>query len=227
MSKTTNMKNLVVIMALVFAFASCKGPSGDKAKVTDAQEEATASSTAKKVNVDKDASVVTWVGSKPTGSHNGIIKLSSGDLSVENGQVVAGEFVMDMNTVESQDKGMPATANDKLGKHLKSADFFDVEQFPTAKFVIVKVDDIANRASAEALQLEGATHYVTGNLTMKGTEKGVSFPAIITVDENGVSAKAEFTIKRTDWGMSYGNDKSFGDKFIHPEVKVGFDVAAK
>lgn len=220
------MKNLIYVLLIGLMFTACKGPGGDKAKVSEVQDIAEASAAANDLAVDLANSKVTWVGSKPAGIHNGIIKLSSGTLSVENGVVSAGEFVIDMTTVESTDEGMDADNNAKLTGHLKNSDFFDVEHFPTAKFVITKVEDISAHASEDALQLEGASHYVTGNLTMKDIEKGVSFPAIITVEEGKVSAKAEFTIQRTDWGITYKSDQSIKDKFIHPEVKVGFDIVA-
>jgi polyisoprenoid-binding protein YceI len=220
------MKNLLFVIMLGFAVVSCKGPGGDKAKVSDAQAAAEASDVAKSLTVDVANSVVTWVGSKPAGKHNGIIKLTSGTISVEAGMVTAGEFTIDMNTLESTDVEMNAENNGKLTGHLKAADFFDVSNHPTAKFVISKVEDIANHATEDALELVGATHYVTGNLTLKDSTKGVSFPAIITVSDAGVAAKAEFTIDRTEWGMHYGGDKSLGDKFIHHEVRVGFDIQA-
>ncbi|MEZ5009301.1 MAG: YceI family protein [Chitinophagales bacterium] len=220
------MKNLIYVLLIGLSFTACKGPGGDKAKVSEVQDKAEASAAANDVAVDLANSKVTWVGSKPAGSHNGIIKLSNGTLSVENGVVSAGEFEIDMTTVESTDPGMDADNNAKLTKHLRDTDFFDVALFPTAKFVITKVEDISAHASEDALQLEGASHYVTGNLTMKDIEKGVSFPAVITVEEGKVSAKAEFTIQRTDWGITYKSDQSIKDKFIHPEVKVGFDIVA-
>jgi polyisoprenoid-binding protein YceI len=220
------MMNYFLIVAIALTVVSCKGPGGDKAKVGDTQEQAEASDVAQSLAVNLESSVVTWLGSKPSGKHNGTIKLSAGALSVEAGAITAGEFTMDMNSLESTDPEMNADNNGKLTKHLKDGDFFDVTNHPTAKFVISKIEDIANHATEEALELEGATHYVTGNLTLKDSTKGVSFPAIISVSDAGVTAKAEFTINRTDWGMHYGGDKSLGDKFIHPEVKVGFDIQA-
>ncbi len=219
------MKQFIYTLMIGLAFVACKGPGGDKAEVTDAQQTATASDAASDLTVDTDNSVVTWVGSKPAGKHNGIIKISSGTISVEDGAVTAGNFVLDMNTVESTDEAMDADKNAQLTGHLKSADFFDVGAFPEAKCELVSVDDIANHASEDALKLEGATHFVTGNLTMKEATKAVKFPAIINIGD-GVSAKAFFHIDRTDWGMHYKSDKSFGDQIIHAKVQVGFELTA-
>jgi polyisoprenoid-binding protein YceI len=218
------MKYSLSIFMIVFLLSSCKGPQGDKAEVTNAQDKAQASELAAELSVNLNKSMVTWVGSKPAGKHNGTIKLASGKMHLENGQVTAGEFVMDMATVTATDVAMDAEKNGKLTGHLKSADFFDVEKYPTASFELISVEDIGQHASEAALKLAGATHFVTGNLTMKESVKAVKFPAIITVTDNGVTAKALFTINRTDWGMHYKSDKSFGDQIIHPEVEIGFDI---
>jgi len=221
------MKKVALIFIVGFVLISCKGPGGDKAEVSDAKETATASSSATDHSVNTEKSIVTWVGSKPAGKHNGTINVSEGTIHVEEGEVSSGRFVMDMNTVESTDSEMPADKNARLTKHLKDGDFFNVGQYPTSTFEIVSVDDISERASAEALKLEGATHYVTGNLTLKETTKAVSFPAILSVSDAGVTAKALFNIDRTDWGMHYKSDKSFGDQIIHPQVEVGFNIVSQ
>ena len=69
------MKNLIYVLLIGLSFTACKGPGGDKAKVSEVQDKAEASAAANDVAVDLANSKVTWVGSKPAGSHNGIIKL--------------------------------------------------------------------------------------------------------------------------------------------------------
>ena len=80
---------------------------------------------------------------------------------------------------------------EKLTKHLKSPDFFDVEKFPTATFkstAIEKTDD---------------GHTITGDLTLHGVTKRVSFPATVTVTDGQVTANSEFSINRKDFGIVY------------------------
>ena len=91
--------------------------------------------------------------------------------------------------------------------HLRSADFFEVEKFPSASFVITKV----------------AGNQVTGNLTVKGITKTISFPAEISVNGGKVSAKANITIDRTDFGIKYNSKKFFdaiGDKAIYDDFNL-------
>ena len=62
---------------------------------------------------------------------------------------------------------------------------------------------------------------VTGELTMLGKSKPVSFPATITATADGLSVAASFAIDRTQWGMEYGKGK------IEDKVAIGIAVTAK
>jgi polyisoprenoid-binding protein YceI len=105
--------------------------------------------------------------------------------------------------------------NEKLTGHLKSADFFNVEKYPTARFVSTEIKPGGN----------GGTHTVTGNLTIMETTKSVSFPATIRVEGGKVTAKAPmFKINRTDWGITY---KGMADNLIKDDVGIEFDIRAE
>lgn len=84
---------------------------------------------------------------------------------------------------------------DDLTNHLKNADFFDVNQFPDAKF-----------KSTEIKAGEDGMVDVTGDLTLLGQTHPVSFPAKVST-EGGLKLNAEFEIDRTLWGMTYGDGK--------------------
>ncbi len=217
------MRKLIFILVPFLMFSCKQAPKGDSAEVGEAQDVAAASETAKNYRVILGSSAVNWIGTKPTGSHNGALSLTEGNISVENGSIVAGDFIIDMNSLVALD--MDEENNAKLAGHLKSPDFFDVENNPTAKFEIVSVAGLPENPEEEIL-FEGATHQVTGNLELKGTTKSVTFPAKVTLNESVVSTEAKFNIDRTDWGVHYGNDKSLGDKFIHPIVQIGLDIQA-
>jgi polyisoprenoid-binding protein YceI len=79
-----------------------------------------------------------------------------------------------------------------LTKHLKRADFFDVEHFPKATFVSTRVE--ASRAT-------GATHVLTGNLTIHGVTRTVSIPARFAVSANLVALDATLEIRQSEFGM--------------------------
>ena len=120
---------VVVVSTVLF---SCKGEKKEKIV---AKEEVKVEETSMVNNVDLTASIMTWKGTKPTGSHDGTVAFKSGGMLLENDVLKGGEFVIDMNTIKNLDMvGTDGAAN--IEKHLKAPDFFDVEVYPTSKFVI-------------------------------------------------------------------------------------------
>lgn len=85
-----------------------------------------------------------------------------------------------------------------LTSHLKKPDFFDSDELPKASFksTAIEVTDAATGA-----------HTVTGDLTLHGVTKPVTFPATVSIDDKGLTLKSEFTIDRTEFDMNYGTDK--------------------
>ena len=210
------MKKAIFVFAAFAGLATAcnNAPEGETATTADAQ--AAAAGTGATYSIDTTTSVVEWLGTKPVGQHNGTMKISTGEFSIADGNITAGNFTIDVNSLTDLD--MNGEMKDKLEGHLKSADFFDVAKFPTASFVITGVEPISGDSTA--------THKISGNLTLKDSTKNVSFPAQVTVAETGVKASANFNIDRTQWGMFYGNDQSLGDKFIRPEVNIKLNINA-
>ena len=156
-------------------------------------------------------STVEWVGYKAAGQHNGVIGIKEGSLVVDNDMVVSGNFMIDMNSINILD-----TDNKKLLKHLKSSDFFDVEKFQTAAFVISDSSTIGDKT------------IVKGNITIKGITEAIEFPAIIFKNDNGqlVLESETFKIDRTKFNITYKSKTIFNklkDKFIYDE----FDMKVK
>jgi polyisoprenoid-binding protein YceI len=93
-----------------------------------------------------------------------------------------------------------ATTVDGLNKHLQKPEFFDAAQFPEGKFVSTKVT------------VSGTTAKIEGNLTLKGITKPVVLDAHFVgagaapmgPPKVNVGFSATTTIKRSDFGISYG-----------------------
>ena len=202
----------IIALALLF---SCKGEKKEKIVV---KEEVKVEETIMVNNVDLTTSVMTWKGTKPTGSHDGIVSFSSGGMIVENGVLKEGEFVIDMSTIKNLDMEGSDGAG-KIEKHLKAADFFDVEMYPTSKFVITSVLDV-----------EGNTA-VTGNLTIKDVTKSITIPATVSTTDGITTFKSElFNIDRADFNVKYGSKRwieGLKDKFIDDLVEMSFTVVTK
>ena len=167
----------------------------------------------KVVNVNKSASSVAWLAKKVTGEHNGTVGISAGALNVDGNKLIGGNFTIDLKSIKDLDITDPGY-NQKFIGHITSGDFFEVEKFPTATFVITKV----------------AGNQVTGNLTVKGITKSITFPAEIAVKGGKVSAKANITIDRTDFNIRYGSKKFFesiGDKAIYDDFALTVSLVSE
>ena len=241
------MKNLKFLgfAAFTILVAACgQQKEGTDAEVSEAKEVAEVN-TSESFSINKEESQITWIGSKPTGKHNGTIPIASGDIAVEGNEVVGGTIVINIAEIDNEDLKEDPKNHGKLVSHLKSEDFFDAENHPTAEFVITSVapyskedsvkvkeefDTQYKPASAKEHMVASPTHKVTGNLSMRGKTLSVSFPAHVKVQDDKVIAKAKFNIDRSLWGLQYGNEADVvdkaKDKFIYNTVNVGFDIVA-
>jgi polyisoprenoid-binding protein YceI len=162
----------------------------------------------KKIEV-KDSNIE-WEGEKVTGSHEGTIELKDGYFTMDNGELKGGEFVMDMTSItvtdlEGEDKG-------KLEGHLKSDDFFGVNNHPTAKLVITSVAKKSN-----------GTYGVVADLTIKEKTNSITFD--LDMDDN--SASTELTIDRSKYDVRYGSGSFFdnlGDKTIYDNFELDVEL---
>ena len=240
------IKNIFAFVAVAGLIAACDTkPEGDTAEVGEAQEVQEVSAEAVSYNIAADNSKVGWIGLKPGGRHYGTFGLESGELQVEGDKIVGGTITMNLNNIDVAD--LEGKQESDLAGHLKSGDFFDVENYPNATFEITSVEAIEGASDAATLSedskkevdddakafmpvVENPTHRITGNLTMRGQTKSVTFPARVSMDGNKIMANARFVIDRTDWGVSYGDESGVvdktKDKFIYNNVAVGFDLNA-
>ncbi|MDX2001264.1 MAG: YceI family protein [Chitinophagales bacterium] len=179
----------------------------------------TVSAQTHQVNTDK--STVKWVGKKVTGQHNGKVKVKSGQLTQEKNGGLSGEFVIDMASITCDDL-TDAGYNQKLVGHLKSDDFFSTEKHPTATFKITKAVAQTDKS--------GNNYLITGDLTIKGITKTVTFPAKVTLTKAGFIAQAKVNVDRTQYDIKYGSSSFFdslGDKAIDNNFELDLYVVSK
>ena len=144
-------------------------------------------------NVDTKQSKIEWSGAKKSGYHPGTFALKGGNITVENGKLTGGSFVIDLASLKVTDE-----AGAQLEGHLKSKDFFDVEKFSTATFDIKSVKYVSESKAN-----------IDGELTIKGIKAKVSFTttsAFSAVKDGEEISKffghATFTIDRTLLGLT-------------------------
>jgi len=164
-------------------------------------------------NVDVENSNLNWKGYKPTGTHNGIITLASGDIVLKDNKITGGNFVTDMSTIKDAD------GSAKLEGHLKSEDFFEIAVFPISKFEITETEN------------KGEKIQVTGNMTIKGISKQITFPATLIVNEDALVLTSDtFQINRADFNVKFKSKSFFNDlkdKFLNDEFDFQVTIMAK
>ncbi|MDB4939479.1 MAG: Rhodanese-like domain protein, partial [Labilithrix sp.] len=200
MNSTSNLLGSVFLalgMASV-ALTGCDDPAKGKSKATTGEAVATTTSESAAKNIapqgtvkygfDQSASKVSWVGSKVTGKHDG-------GFGTFKGTVDAVDGAPEKSKVDVQiDADSITSDTEKLTGHLKSPDFFDVKTHPKATFVSTDIKKGGDK---------GATHTITGNLTIKGITKSVTFPATIALTGDTANVDAEFAINRRDFSLNY------------------------
>lgn len=217
------LQSTLFITALMFA--SCQdAPVADDAKISAAKEVKADTNKGKDYKVDLTQSSLKWIGTKLTGRQHGTVLISEGMLSAMDSNIIAGNFSINMNSITAYDDDN--SVNPKLENHLKSADFFDVNNYNTATFEITAVK-AATPTNEKNLVMKEATHTVTGNLRIKNITKSITFPAEISFIGNAIVADAEFNINRTLWGITYHSDKSLGNKFINDDINFNVHLVAE
>ncbi|MCG8697317.1 MAG: YceI family protein [Bacteroidales bacterium] len=169
--------------------------------------------------VDTKASEVYWKGTKPGGSHYGIVSVSSGSIEVDGDKILAGEFTIDFNAIRVDD--LEGEWRDKLVGHLKSEDFFYTEKYPYGRFVITKAE-----------KKSGNVYSISGELTARGVTKEVSFEAKVDIADGKLKGKTDiFKLDRTDWDLKYNSAKFSADllkdKIIDDMMEIKITLVTK
>jgi polyisoprenoid-binding protein YceI len=125
------------------------------------------------------------------------------------------------STVEIEAKASSVTTGTPdRDNHLRSADFLDAEQYPLVTF------------KSSALQPSGDDWKLTGDLTIRGVTRPVTFDLVFegaTTDPYG-NTKAGFSavgeIERRDWGLVWNVPLENGGVLVSEKFKIEFDIEA-
>jgi polyisoprenoid-binding protein YceI len=111
------------------------------------------------------------------------------------------------------------TKNPDRDAHVRGADFFDVQQYPTMTF------------TSTAVSFDGDEATITGDLTIKDVTRTVEFNTEfngVVVDPFGVTRagfSAETTISRKDFGITWNAAMEAGGVLVSDKVVISLDVA--
>lgn len=170
-------------------------------------------------SVDTEKSSVKWTGKSIKGGHFGNIRITEGNFVSDGKSITSGNVTIDMNSITVLDL-QEASRQERLSNHLKSDDFFSVEKFPEAKLAIT------GSKPGKAGQIE-----VTGNLTIKGITKPVTFPVTIKNQGSGLEAEGTITVDRILYDIKYRSKSvldpsALADRLIYDEFTLDFKVVA-
>lgn len=174
--------------------------------------------------IDLKESRVEWIGRGLLSKHHGSIGLKAGLLHFQGGQAQDGTFTLDMTKIASDDlAGNPL--HDVLIAHLQSDDFFDVELYPEARFVIRSTEPMRHAA-------HGTPNLtVRGELTLKGQTLPVTFAATAGITPEGkAAAQAEVFFDRTKWDVIYGSGRFFrklGGHLVNDLIEVHLRIVTE
>lgn len=173
---------------------------------------------ATQVPIDIERSTLQWRGTKlrGRGSHSGEVRLAEGHLLQCGSVICGGRFVVDMTTIQVTD--IPVTdpvPRQDLTDHLKSRDFFWSEQFPTAEFVLTKVQERGpgRYRVIGRLRIRDVTRTITFVASGRGAAPRAGVPLVIPS-----VIEASFRIDRQEWGITYRFDP-IRDAIVDDEVE--------
>jgi polyisoprenoid-binding protein YceI len=160
--------------------------------------------------VDLSQSIVRWTGKNLYNFHTGTVRLGTGEIVLEKGELVSARFTIDMKSIACEDLADP-TWNAMLIRHLHDADFFEVAAHPTSEFVTThstKIDACT----------EGTSNYLlSGNFTLRGVTRPLEFPILVALAADGsLTGQCQFELDRTQFGSRYGSGRFF--KFLGKHV---------
>lgn len=114
------------------------------------------------------------------------------------------------------------TGNDDRDGHLRSNDFFDMEQFPEISYVSTAVTQSGNDKSFTVvgdLTIKGITKPVTVDFNYEGT-------AVDHFGNQRIGFEGSATVNRKDWGVSFNAPLETGGVLIGEKITLEFDVSA-
>ena len=137
-----------------------------------------------------------------------------------SGEIVTGPQFTDSTVAATVDASSVDTGNEQRDGHIRTADFFEVENHPTWSF------------RSTALRPDGDDHALDGELTIKGVTRPVTFS--LEVNGFGPDAyggtragfSATTTINRSDFGVDIAMPLDGGGVVVSEKVQVALEIEA-
>tara|TARA_B100001142_G_scaffold29901_1_gene26574 strand:- start:1119 stop:1703 length:585 start_codon:yes stop_codon:yes gene_type:complete len=161
-----------------------------------------------KINTEK--STLKWIGEKITTSqHSGSLNFKSGEMTIKDGLVVSGNFIVDMTSISVED--ISGSGKKRLEGHLKSDDFFSVDKHDKALL------------SIKGSKKTDKGFLVDANLTIKDLTHPIQFNMVSI--EGGYNADLVFD--RSKYNVRFRSGSFFenlGDKLIIDDIVLSSEL---
>jgi polyisoprenoid-binding protein YceI len=144
-----------------------------------------------------------------------------GEFREFEGQLEIGEDITSSKATGKIKAASIDTGEPKRDEHLRSADFFDVENYPDITFESTKIEVI-----------DDEEFHVTGDLTMHGITKPITLHAEVTGTEEDpwgntrVGLEVQGELSRGDWGMTFNQALGSGNMMVSDKVRISADISA-
>ena len=197
-----------ILFALALGLISCGGEK--KTQKTEPTIE-TVEAAEMSYTVSAEKSSINWEGTMMgVYSHTGDIKLQSGNLTIKDGMITDGEFVIDMKSINPTDENYSEEhPREGLIGHLGTGDFFASDSLPTASFKITSA--------------EGTT--ASGDLTIKGITKPGTITDISVEETDGmVMASGNLVFNRQEFSVAY---KAAGDMVLSDDITLAISLSGE
>jgi len=213
--------NLTCSLALGLFLFSCGGEATEESTSTEdssMNEEMTEEGPSGSYTLSQDESMLAWegnmlkVGGVSLYGHNGTINFQKGMMTMENGKIVDGTFVVEMNTITPTDDSYnpeEGRTQEKLVGHLSSPDFFAIDSFPTATFQVTGME-------------EGK---IMGDMTIRGITNSETIENVtMETMEGKVKATGSMTLDRQKYNVAFSMPAE--DKVLSDDLDLEFTIVA-
>ena len=155
---------------------------------------------------------LSWIGKEiSTKIHTGTLNLSDGTIQIIDENTINGNITIDMSSINVTD--LQGRAKEMLEGHLRSADFFEVENYPNATL---------NFKSKSYNKLKNLIDF-EGQLIIKDISNPIFFSATLIESSPYLKAKSILSFDRSKYNVRFRSGSFFenlGDKLILDDIDV-------
>lgn len=149
-----------------------------------------------------------------------VVAKTRGKFTDYTGSITVAENILESKVEATVQLASVNTGDDKRDEHLRSADFFDVENHPTMTFVSTSIEQ------------DGDEYKLNGDLTIRGVTKPVTFDLEFEGvggdpwggTRAGFSASTE--VNRKDWGLEWNVALETGGFLVSDKIKIELEIEA-